>query len=509
MKSFYHSNKVMLFYILLFSFFDRGDLKASDEIFQRQDIYQFHPIGLSEKDAGLIVSHPEIDFAYIPEKIAKTFLLIEPVFSENQRNACVDELYYYLHNDYNIAPETTIKDILKDCTRILESKKNEKNVNSLNKIAQELYFYNEDLWNDKASIFIGEEETSGGKHTKIDCMLASHQNCSGRRRYSSSTKNCKCKKCPPGATGPTGPTGPRGLQGAQGGTGATGPTGGFNGTIADTAFTIVDATIPTKQLMFDIKGSPLTLTTIVTDPTADRNFITPDIDGTALVAQTGTDIVYIGGPISSFPTSNAGIQYNSLIANRAQIRENQFGNHTGVPGVSTFKSRGLTLGALAPVQVNDVIFRDTSVGVTDNLSIPLSGLISIRVSSVPPASGWIGTDYELQLVSKNGPANGRRIVFMVNSEGILQVRETPNTMAGVMRTGVGGTITVSNTNISTTSRITLTIQNTGPGNPPTGFVYVSAKTAGSGFTIQSSSSQSDIDVYYQIWEPTPVANPVP
>lgn len=500
------SKKLLLSYILLLSFFDVGVLRAENFLY-RQAISKLHPVGLSEKDVELITSHPNVDFAYIPEKTVEVFLFVEPFIAEKQINTSADELYYYLHNDYNVAPETAIKDVLQICPDILESKKNERNIQSLNRIDQEFHHYNKDFWSRKALISIVEEETSDGRHTKIACELACKSFCKK-----------KCTSCPTGPQGPAGPQGsagqqgPQGIQGIQGiqGTiGPQGPTGTFSGTIADNAFTIVDATDSTKQLMFDVQGSPSTLTKIITNPTTNRNFITPDIDGTALVAQTGTDIVYIGGPISSFPTSNAGIQYNSLIANRAQIRENQFGNNTGVPGVSTFKSRGLTLGSLAPVQVNDVIFRDTAVGVTDNLSIPLSGLISIRVSSVPPASGWIGTDYELQLVSKNGPANGRRIVFKVNSEGILQVRETPNTMAGVATTGAGGTIIVNNTNISSTSRITLTIQDTGPGNPPTGFVYVSARTPSSNFTIQSSSLQPGIDVYYQIWEPTPVMNPPP
>lgn len=201
--------------------------------------------------------------------------------------------------------------------------------------------------------------------------------------------------------------------------------------------------------------------------------------------------------------SNSGVQYSSIVANRAQYRVNQYGNNAGVPGISTFKSRGTTIGSLAPVQPGDVIFRDTAVGVTDNLSIPLSGLISITVApnGVPVGQGWIATDYDIQLVPLNGPANGRKQVFRITSEGIFHIRETANTMAGIATLGASGSVTVSNTQITTTSRITLTIQD--GGTIPSGFVYVSNRVVGTSFDITSNAGTIDsgVLVYYQIWEP--------
>lgn len=481
MERLYFSNKLLIIYILLLSFFDAGVLRADNKLIQSKVIKQFHSVGLSEKDVELITSRPDIDFAYIPENMVKAFLLLEPVIAEKQIVTSADEIYYYLHNDYNVVPEVAIKDILQKCPAIIESKKNERNAQSLNRIAQDFFLYNEDIWSRKALISISEEETAYGRHTKIDCELA------GKDR---------CKKCPPGPTGPTGPQGPQGIPGPQG------PTGTFSGTIADNAFTIVDATDSTKQLNFDVQGSPSTLTTIITNPTTNRSFITPDIDGTALVAQTGTNEVFIGGPTGPLHGSNSGIQYSTIVANRAQLRENQYGNNTGIPGISTFKSRGATIGSLAPVQPGDVIYRATAVGVTDNLSIPLSGLISIVVppGGVPSGAGWIATDYELQLVPLAGPANGRRQIFRITSEGIFHVRETANSMAGVAVTGVGGSVTVLNNQITSTSRITLTIQD--GGTVPTGFVYVSGRVIGTSFDITSSTLDVGVPVYYQIWEPT-------
>lgn len=263
----------------------------------------------------------------------------------------------------------------------------------------------------------------------------------------------------------------------------------------------MDATDATKQLKFDVQGSPSTLTTIITNPTVNRNFITPDIDGTALVAQTGTEIVYIGGPISSFPGSNAGIQYSTLVANRAQLRGNQFGNNAGVPGITSFKSRGLTLGSLASVLPGDVLFRATAIGVTGNNSlIPLAGLISIVVPPGGVSATSVATDFALELVSLTGATNSHREVLRITSEGIFRVRETVNSMAGVAITGAGGSVTVPNTQITATSRITLTIQD--DGTVPTGFVYVSGRVIGTSFDITSSTLDIGVPVYYQIWEPT-------
>lgn len=214
--------------------------------------------------------------------------------------------------------------------------------------------------------------------------------------------------------------------------------------------------------------------------------------------------------------SSAGVQLTSIFANQSQFRSSQYGANTGNPGISTFKSRGATPGTLVPVAVGDVIFGITAVGVTGNSSppgIPLSGLIQIVASSVPTTpvvtGGWIGTDYTLQLVSKNGPSNGRRKVFRINSEGVPQLFEQTTVMSQV-QDGTAGlstfptlpatTIVVSNQNFSATSRFTLTIQD---GAVPLAGVYVSSRVVGTSFTISSIGgvTQPGVVVYWQIWEP--------
>ncbi|MFA5920134.1 MAG: hypothetical protein WC856_02435 [Methylococcaceae bacterium] len=79
----------------------------------------------------------------------------------------------------------------------------------------------------------------------------------------------------------------------------------------------------------------------------------------------------------------------------------------------------------------------------------------------------------------------------------LVVSEAANGKQGVA-TLVGGTKVVSNTAITATSRIFLTSQSDG-GTP--GFLRISARTAGTSFTILSSSGTDTSVVAYEIFEP--------
>jgi hypothetical protein len=79
----------------------------------------------------------------------------------------------------------------------------------------------------------------------------------------------------------------------------------------------------------------------------------------------------------------------------------------------------------------------------------------------------------------------------------LAVSEAANGKQGVT-TLVGGTKVVSNTGITANSRIFLTSQSDG-GAP--GFLRISARTAGTSFTILSSSGTDTSVVAYEIFEP--------
>jgi hypothetical protein len=65
---------------------------------------------------------------------------------------------------------------------------------------------------------------------------------------------------------------------------------------------------------------------------------------------------------------------------------------------------------------------------------------------------------------------------------------------------VGGTATVANTSVTANSRIFLTSQTDG-GTP--GFLRVSARSAGTSFTITSGSGTDTSTVAWVIFEPTP------
>jgi hypothetical protein len=282
------------------------------------------------------------------------------------------------------------------------------------------------------------------------------------------------------------------------------PSSITGGTFIDNTTTIVNNIDNTKVLAFSIGGNPSTSTTLSTSQTINRNFITPDIDGTALVAQTGTGQVFIGRNTTD-NGSNAGLQFSTLVANRAQFRGNQYGNNGGVPGITTLKSRGTTIGDIsAPVIAGDIIYGATGIGVAPGSLIPLSFLSRCVVATV--GASWIATEYEMSLVPLVGPTNGVRKVFGVSSEGMQRVRESSDSMGGIAVLDAGGSAIIANTNIKTsganTSRILLTVQD---GVVPTGNMYIFAKTNGVSFEIRSTAGAADsgVNVYYQIYESIP------
>lgn len=81
--------------------------------------------------------------------------------------------------------------------------------------------------------------------------------------------------------------------------------------------------------------------------------------------------------------------------------------------------------------------------------------------------------------------------------GALLVKEGTNAAMGVA-TLVAGTVTVNTNKVTATSRIFLTCQT--PGGTP-GFLRVSARTAGTSFTILSSSGTDTSVVGWLIVEP--------
>lgn len=200
--------------------------------------------------------------------------------------------------------------------------------------------------------------------------------------------------------------------------------------VSDAVFGIKNAVDPTKLLTANLAGQGAgTTATITTTAVVSRPFRLPNISGTAVVQQDATGLVLMGSDVV-LHASTAGMQFSTLTLNEAQLRENQYGNNAGVPGIAGFKSRGLTIGALLSIAASDVLFRASALGVAPNLTVQTAGLISLQVpaSFVPAAQAFIPGEYELQLVSAAGT---QQVVAKVTSEGETQ------TLRGVRAGGPG------------------------------------------------------------------------
>ena len=275
----------------------------------------------------------------------------------------------------------------------------------------------------------------------------------------------------------------------------------------DNSFAILNSVDKTRILNTSILGTTGTTTTINTAPTANRNFRLPDLSGTAVVVQDSTEFVFMN-QTGQLHSSNSGIQYATnasvVAAQSANLRLNQYGNNGNQPGITTFKSRNASIGGLTSVIDGDTLWNTTCIGVApDNSSIPIAGIAKFYVPNggSVPSNNYIASEFNIQLVPLAGPINGRRECFRISSEAILHIRESSNTMAGIAILDSSGNNTILNTQITTTTKINLTIQD--GGSVPTGFVYVISRVIGTSFSISSSTGpgNSGVYVYYQLWEP--------
>ena len=117
------------------------------------------------------------------------------------------------------------------------------------------------------------------------------------------------------------------------------------------------------------------------------------------------------------------------------------------------------------------------------------------------------TPGKIQLMSGNtASGNYKAVIELLSSQVVLteegqglSIKEGTNAKQGIA-TLVSGTVTMSNTSVTANSRIFLTTQDPNSGTP--GFLWVSARTAGTDFTIQSSSILDTSIVAYEIFEPS-------
>lgn len=118
------------------------------------------------------------------------------------------------------------------------------------------------------------------------------------------------------------------------------------------------------------------------------------------------------------------------------------------------------------------------------------------------SSGTLRTDAYTELAG--GQSDGDFTVFGTNltlgtAGGGIRIKEGANARMGAA-TLVAGTVVVNTTAVTANSRIQLTAQTTG-GGP--GALRVSARTAGTSFTITSTSGTDTSLVAWEIKEPAP------
>jgi hypothetical protein len=144
----------------------------------------------------------------------------------------------------------------------------------------------------------------------------------------------------------------------------------------------------------------------------------------------------------------------------------------------------------------------TLTGPSWNPSITTSGTVSNQGFTAMSGSvngfGTLTPTATLHVVGSEKVDGNLTLVSAGN--GIL-VKEGSNATMGVA-TLVGGTVTVSTTKVTANSRIILTGQNLGTITVPVGYA-VSARTAGTSFTILSANAVDTSTVAWIIFEPAP------
>lgn len=125
------------------------------------------------------------------------------------------------------------------------------------------------------------------------------------------------------------------------------------------------------------------------------------------------------------------------------------------------------------------------------------------MASFPPPPSYV-TQAPNGCVLVNRPADYNSTALQVGGSvsaialgGGFRVLEGANSKQGVA-TLVGGTVTVANASVTANSRIFLSTQS--PGGA-VGHPYVSARTAGTSFTITSTSGTDTSTIAYEIFEP--------
>lgn len=214
----------------------------------------------------------------------------------------------------------------------------------------------------------------------------------------------------------------------------------------------------------------------------------------SLQGSSGSNTIFNLGSASSALTGTTYAQlFSGNLAAGNYINFGTNGRNLGVfQGGNFFHSMGLDYNATS----NNYVYANSGTGTGLSLELTTSG--GFNFNTAPSGTNGAAATMTTQFsISNNGSVSARgNIDITVAGEG-LRVAEGTNAKQGLV-TLSGGTLVVSNTSVTANSRIFLMCQV--PGGTP-GFLRVSARTAGTSFTILSSNILDASEVAYEIFEP--------
>lgn len=253
----------------------------------------------------------------------------------------------------------------------------------------------------------------------------------------------------------------------------------------DSTFNVYSATDSTKVVKIDASAQTSgVIITLLSNAGASKSYYLTDLlasSGTVLAANGDTGIVVIG-TTTRFNGSNAGIQYNSPVANRAQIRTNAYGNHTGVSGMTCTKSRG-DFGQDVSVLTGDILCR-TTVGAAAGTPGSKPNVADLSYEAATVNATTMGVNLNLRLMNNAGTLATK---LFVTSEGAASITQglTASSVTLSGNASVGGSATVTG---SFTSQSSVTASGLfGDGSAITNYAilvssYVASTTTSVAFT---------------------------
>lgn len=226
---------LLLFLFLAHSFYSYGLSEAPDS----GEYIQVHGSDGSVKllDAERLseqleemAKNPEIKYVYVPDRVARSFLVLPILLKDQKFNNSFLSLCELLQNKKSVVPYEIAVDAINNVLSILN--KNKHNQHNLDDIITNLLGYQKELNSGNALIELMPDKIVRKQFgTDIFCNLIVNNDAEifGNLWVDGTITgriNPCCLPCPcPGPTGPTGRTGPTGKTGATGPTGKTGSTG--------------------------------------------------------------------------------------------------------------------------------------------------------------------------------------------------------------------------------------------------------------------------------------------